>query len=183
MLFNQFNTSYGKDNYSLTSIPLPNVSITAAYDFYKESTADLTQIGAGYVVNTVPLPFLYTSADRVYKFPLDYLNTDSSTYQFGLPIPGIGYYGQTSKRVNIVDGWGSLTTPYGTFQALRVKSAITGTDTVFLTTLGFGYRIPRPLKYEFKWLALGQKVPVLQIDANVIGANLLVASVTSRRGC
>jgi len=180
LLFNVLNTSYGKDNYGITSLPIPGVQITAAYDFFKESSTELKQLGAGYVVNSAPIPFLYTSPDVIYKFPMNYLNVDSCTYKFGLPIPTIGYYGQTAKRINTVDGWGTLTTPYGTFQTLRVKSAITATDTIFLTTLGFGAKIPRPLKYEFKWLAIGQKVPVLQIDANSINGNLVVSTVVYR---
>lgn len=180
LLFNIFNTSYGKDNYTITSIPIPTVQITAAYDFYKESNNDLRQIGAGYVINSVPLPFIYNSPDIIYKFPLNYQNVDSSNYGFGLPIPSIGYYGQSGKRVNTVDGWGTLTTPYGTFQTLRVKSAVYATDTIFLTSLNFGSKVTRPLKYEYKWLAAGSKIPVLQIDANVTGANQTITAVLYR---
>lgn len=177
LLFNPLNTSYGKNNYTFTTIPLPGVSITAAYDFLKESSSNLKQIGAGYTINGGPIPFLYSSADYIYRFPMNYSNTDSCDYKYGLQIPTIGYYGQTGHRVNLVDGWGTLITPYGTFQTLRVKSAIKAIDTIYATNFGIGSNISRPLKYEFKWLAIGSKVPVLQIDANVIGGNLTLTNV------
>lgn len=177
LLFNPLNTSYGKDNYTFTTIPLPGVSLTAAYDFLKESSSNLKQIGAGYTINGAPIPFLYTSSDYIYRFPMGYSNTDSCDYKYGLPIPSIGYYGQTGHRVNMVDGWGTLITPYGSFQTLRIRSAIKAIDTIYVTTFGVGSNIPRPLKYEFKWLAIGSKIPVLQIDANVTGSNLTTTNV------
>jgi len=182
LIFNPINTSYGKDNYAITSVPIPGVQITAAYDFFKESATEYKQVGAGYVVNGIPIPFLYNPNDVIYKFPMNYQNADSGNYSFGLAIPTLGYYGQSGKRVNVVDGWGTLTTPYGTFQTLRIKSTIYATDTVFLTSLGFGTLVKRPTKHEFKWLANGQKIPVLQIDANVTGisGNLTVTSVVYR---
>lgn len=178
LLFNPFNTSYGKNNYGFTTIPLPGgVSITAAYDFLKESSTALKQIGAGYTVNGAPIPFLYSSVDVIYKFPMHYSNTDSCDYKYGLQIPSMGYYGETGHRVNLVDGWGTLKTPYGSFQTLRVKSAIKAIDTIYVTNFGIGTNVNRPLKYEFKWLAIGKEIPVLEIDANVVGSNLTITNV------
>jgi Secretion system C-terminal sorting domain len=175
ILFNIFNTSYGKDNNTITSIPLPGVSFDAAYDFMKESSSKLKQIGAGFTINAIPLPFLYGSDDIVYTFPMNYLNQDSCDYKYGLDIPTVGYYGQTGHRVNIVDGWGMVTTPYGTFNALRVKSKIAAIDSINI--LGFGTNIPRPLKYEYKWLATAKQIPVLQIDASDLFGTITVTNV------
>jgi hypothetical protein len=175
LIFNIFNTSYGRANNTITSIPLPGVTFDAAYDFIKESSSKLRQIGAGYTINGTPLPFLYSSDDVIYRFPMNYLNTDSCDYKFGLPIPTIGYYGQTGHRVNIVDGWGDVTTPYGTFNALRIKSTILAVDTI--NVFGFGTNIPRPLKYEFKWLANGMEIPVLEVDANDVLGTVTVSNV------
>jgi hypothetical protein len=166
-LFTPANTSYGKNNYQFTAIPLPGAKISAAYDFFKETSLQLKQIGSGYTVNGIPLPFLYTSDDVVYNFPMNYLNIDSCDYKFGLPIPTIGYYGQKGHRVNIIDGWGTLTTPFGTFQTLRIKSTIAAIDTIFY----------RPLKYEFKWWANGMEIPVLEIDSNVVVGTSITSNV------
>ncbi|MBL7889659.1 MAG: T9SS type A sorting domain-containing protein [Bacteroidia bacterium] len=177
LLFNILNTSYGRDNYDLTSINIPIVQLTAAYDFLKESSSSLKQIGAGYTINGAPLPFYYTSADVLYNFPLTYGDLDSCDFQFGLPIPTLGYYGQTGHRVNHVNGWGTLLTPYGSFQTVLVTSKINTIDTVYIDTLSFGTNITRPTRYEYKWLANGMKSPVLQINATVAGANLNTTNV------
>ncbi len=177
LLFNQFNTSYGKNNYQLKSFPVPGIKLDAAYDFFKESTVDFRQIGAGYTINGTPIPFLYSSNDIIYRFPMNYLNQDSCDYKYGLPIPGMGYYGQTGHRVNLVDGWGTLITPFGTYTTIRVLSAITAIDTVYIEAFKTGTNIPRPLKHEYKWFAQGSKIPVLQVDANVTGGVVTVTNI------
>ncbi len=177
LLFNPLNTSYGRDNYDITSINIPVVQLTSAYDFLKESSSSLKQIGAGYTINGAPLPFYYTSADVLYNFPLTYGNTDSCDFQFGLPIPTLGYYGQSGHRVNQVNGWGTLITPFGSFQTVLVSSQISTIDTVFVSAISYGSNITRPIRYEYKWLANGMKSPVLQINATVAGPNLTTTNV------
>ena len=108
---------------------------------------------------------------------MNYLNTDSCDYKFGLPIPTVGYYGETGHRVNVVDGWGTLITPLSTYQTLRVKSVITSIDTLYYSTLMFGINIPRPTRVEYKWLATAKEIPVLEIDANIVGGNEVISNV------
>jgi hypothetical protein len=177
LLFNVLNTSYGRDNYDLTSINIPIVQLTDAYDFFKESSASLKQIGSGFTINGAPLPFFYTSADVIYNFPINYQDTDSCDYQYGLPIPVLGYYGQKGHRVNQVNGWGNLITPFGSFQSLLVTSKIDAVDTIYFDTLSFGTNLPRPTRYEFKWLANGMKAPVLQINATEGNASLMATNI------
>jgi hypothetical protein len=178
-IFNAFNTSYGKNNPLFTSASIPGVTIDAAFDFYKESTASLNQIGAGFQINGIPLPFIYKHADVMYKFPMNYLNTDSCDFDFGLAVPGYGYYGQSGHRHNLVDGWGELKTPLGTYTALRIVSKVDITDTIYLQqtdSTGIGFPIKRPARYEYKWFAAGSKIPVLEIDA-IAGATAPVYTV------
>jgi hypothetical protein len=176
-IFNPFNTSYGRNNYEYASIPLPGAQITGAYDFFYESFTQFKQIGAGYIINGVPIPFLYSSDDVIYRFPMSYTNTDSCDYKYGLDIPSIGYYGQSGHRVNEVDGWGTLITPFGTFQTLRVKSTVTAVDTIYNNSISLGANIPRAVKYEYKWLANGKKIPVLKVETTKIGGTVTVTNV------
>lgn len=165
-IFNPFNTSYGKNNYQNTGTIAPGYTIDAAYDFFKESTVNFRQIGAAYTINGTPIPFLYQKPDTIYEFPMNYMNIDSCDYKFGLSVPTFGYYGQKGHRVNVVDGWGSVTTPYGTYNVLRVKSTVMAVDTVYSSSFGFGTNIPRPLRHEYKWITNGKKIPLLYIDEN-----------------
>ncbi|MFY9311326.1 MAG: T9SS type A sorting domain-containing protein [Bacteroidia bacterium] len=176
-LFNPFNTTYGRNNYEFSAIPLPNTDISAAYDFFKESSSQLKQIGAGFIINGVPLPFMYDNADILYELPMTFGSNSSSFYKYGLEIPGVGYYGQSGTRTNVVDGWGSLTTPFGTFQTIRLKSTVDAVDTVYNNSLQGGANIPRPLKHEYKWLANGKKIPVLKIETTVIAGNETISTV------
>ncbi len=177
VLFNVLNTSYGRENRNLTSLPIPGVTLSAAYDFLKESTSSLKQVGAGLTINAVPIPFYYSPNDFIYRFPMDYLNTDSCDYSYILTIPTIGDYGETGHRVNMVDGWGTLITPSATYQTLRVKSVITSVDTLYISAFSLGSNIPRPIRVEYKWLATAKQIPVLEIDANIVGGNEIVSNV------
>ncbi|MCK6650109.1 MAG: T9SS type A sorting domain-containing protein [Bacteroidia bacterium] len=128
-------------------------------------------------INGTPMPFYYTSHDVLYNFPLTYGHIDSCDFKFGLPIPTLGYYGQSGHRVNQVNGWGTLVTPFGSFQTILVSSQINTIDTVFVSAISFGSNITRPVRYEYKWLANGMKSPVLQINATVTGTNLVATNV------
>lgn len=173
-LFNTLNTSYGRNNPLISSLDIQGFKVDAAIDFFKESTSSLNQIGVGYVVNDIPLPFSYKHADVIYKFPLNYLNTDSCNFDFGLAIPGYGYYGQSGHRHNVVDGWGELKTPYTTYaNTLRIQSIINVTDTIYNEADSTGMSIVRPPHYEYKWFTQGSKIPVLQIDGMLISSQLV----------
>jgi hypothetical protein len=89
--------------------------------------------------------------------------TWSSDASFSITIPGIATYSTQRIRSNVADGWGTLTTPYGTFPTLRVKSNLAIHDSVYIDTLGIGFPLNRNIT-EYKWLANGKGIPVLQID-------------------
>ncbi len=169
-----FISSFGTRNYTPDQLPwsLLGSPPTNVYDFYKKSAVAYTLVGEPLTEGTTVIPLPYSAADRVYKLPMNYLQKDSSNSVFSLPnIPGLGTYVKKQKRVNEVDGWGTLITPYGTFNTLRIKSTLTITDSIYIDTIGFGFIIPRPITYEFKWLASGMKIPLLEIDATAAGGN------------
>lgn len=175
LTFNSFNTSYGLQEYTPDSIF--GIQPDNAYKYYKESSSNFKQIGSGFTINSLPFPIVYTSSDVIYNFPLNYGNLDSSDAAWGFSLPGFGYYGQDIHRVNEVDGWGTLTTPFGTVQSLRVKSTIIIRDTVAIDSLGTGYAITRPATYEYKWLSANSKIPYLQIDAMDVAGLPVVTNI------
>lgn len=165
-LFKYIGASYGQYVFTPDSLPIIGMSPQDLYNFYKNSAADYRQIGIGMTLSGLAAPIPYSAQDVVYKFPLQYGDMDSSNSKYAIPIPGMAYYGQNKKRVNEVDGWGTLNTPFGTFQTIRVKSTLYISDTINLDTLGIGMAIDRPVSYEYKWLSAAEGIPVLQVNAN-----------------
>ena len=118
--------------------------------------------------------------DKIYNFPVSFGDADSSDSDYTLSVPGIGYVEGQQHRVNNVDGWGTLTTPFGTFNTLRVVSELTGQDSIYLDTLGFGFSFPRNKTREYKWLATNSGIPELQINTTVLGATEVISSIRYR---
>jgi gliding motility-associated-like protein len=176
-------SNFGVRNY--TPYPFPWSIIGSAptnvYDFYKKSNTAYTCTGEPLTEGTTAIPLPYAIADRVYAFPMNYLGKDSSNSVFSLPnITGLGAYVKKQKRVNEVDGWGILKTPYGTFNALRVKTTLTITDSVYIDTVHFGFTVPRAIGYEYKWFSQGSKIPMLEIDANAAGTGITIVRANWR---
>lgn len=154
-----------KASYALKGIDIgiPQVPITDVYNFHKNSSAEYSNVGFGSNINGVPSSTRNIPVDVEYVFPLNYGNTNISNSEFGVSVPTFGFYGQSLERTDTVDGWGTLTTPYGTFDCLRVKSVLSKIDTTYIDFVSFGTTIARPEEIEYKWLASGMSTPVLKI--------------------
>ncbi len=160
---------------------LGTVAVNDVYNFYYNGTSGFSQVGFGATIAGLPAPFTYDLKDFVYSFPLDYgdIDTSRSSYQVDLTSTLGLYFKVNRTRINQVDGWGSLTTPYGTHNVLRVRTVITERDSVYIDSLGFGLNLPPFTNIEYKWLGAGEGVPLLQANAN---ANGVVNQVLYREG-
>ncbi|MDB5270548.1 MAG: hypothetical protein JWP58_3588 [Hymenobacter sp.] len=173
------------------ALPLPvalPIPITDTYQFYATSTAaqqDFRSVGFGASLNGTAIPVTYASAaqqDVIYRFPLSFASLpDSSNSFFSTPaaIATVGYLSQKRKRVNMPDAWGTLVTPFGSFQTVRVVTKLIDHDSVAFGGIpGQGFDIP--LTREYKWLAKTQHVPVLTITTSTIGGTETVTGVEYR---
>lgn len=166
-------------NQNIAGLPL-----TDAYEYYNYAGNDtrLEIKGFGANINlqgtTLPLPGIYTSPDVLYRFPMQYGNSDSSSSGYSVAVPPggspIATIKRTQTRVNNVDGWGSITTPAGTFDVLRVKSEINRVDSV-ITIFPLG--VPSNI-IEYKWIGNSKKIPVMQVTGNVIANNYTPTAIT-----
>ncbi len=147
-------------------------SISDVFNFYYNSSASFKQTGFGAGINGIPLPIAYSPHDIQYRFPLAYGNRDTSNSGYVIDqVSTLGVYIRVRKtRINEVDGWGTLITPYGSFNTIRVKSNIVERDSVYLDTLGFGFNLPPITTNEYKWLGSGYGLPLLQINTGATGA-------------
>ncbi len=152
----------GQDFVMPPIVPIP-LSITEVFNFSKNSTSKFENVGFGSKISGIPSSTRNMPIDIEYVFPLNYNDSNFSSSKFLVSIPTLASYGQSMDRSSVVDGWGSLTTPLGTFNVLRVKSVLAKVDTFYLDTLGFGTNFSRPEEIEYKWLANGKGLPVLKI--------------------
>ena len=164
--FNRSNVAAKANDVNLGFTGLNNI-----FNYYYNTTAEFRQPGFGAVVNSIAIPVAYSPHDVLYKFPLRYNNSDSVNYEYHIDLTStIGiYYHVTRSRKNKVDGWGELTTPFGTFDVLRIKSTLIQTDSTYIVQLGSGVKTPPVTTIEYKWMAKDKGLPLLQI--NTTGTN------------
>ena len=141
---------------------LPGFEITDSYQFLKNASESYREVGYGVTFSGLTIPIQYNQIDTIYRFPLAYGQVDSSHSFFSIEVPNMGYVAIQKKRKNSVDGWGALTTPFGDFQTLRIKTEIQEYDSVYIDSLNTGVPLNRNIT-EYKWLANGFPEPVMQV--------------------
>ena len=159
--------------------------ITDPLEFYNGSATDFRSVGYGATANGLAIPVTYATKaqqDVIYKFPITYTSA-STTSNSLLTTPALvatqGYFSQKRQRISQPDAWGTLITPFGTFQTVRLVSSILDHDSIAIgTTVGQGLTLP--LVREYKWLASGVHVPVLAITTALVGGQEVITSVEYR---
>lgn len=159
----------GATHVRLISTPdsIAGFGLGEGFEFFNSTNIGYEAMGFGGTLNGIPLPLANDPVDLVYEFPLTYgADTLVSSSQAELDAFGLGYIRQEQSRETVVDGWGIITTPYGSFDALRVVSTITGRDSISFDTISVA--IDRPITKEYKWLSNGEGIPLLQVNTTII---------------
>lgn len=134
-----------------------------AWMFYRNTAAGFVSPGFAATVFGIPVPFKFDTPERLFKFPLNVNSLpDSTISELAVEYPSVGYVSIHKKRVNTVDGSGVLTTPYGTFNTIRLKSVIYEEDSIYIESSQSGFPIVRNYT-EYKWLSPDHKIPLLTI--------------------
>ncbi len=152
------------------------------YTYSRRQPNDYRQVGFSAAVSGFALPFTYAAGqqDVIYRLPLNSNSPrDSSHSYFEANIPGTVFLAQDQNRVNQVDGWGTLTTPFGTFNTIRVRTRLDTYDSLALNGQ-MPVALQLPTRYEYKWLANGQHVPVLTISTALVNGTETVTNVEYR---
>lgn len=128
--------------------------------------------------STISVSPSYSDEDEIYQFPLDYLDRDSSTYKVVFSNPAFGvYYESSGERINEVDAWGTLITPYDTFNTIRVVTDIFSFDTISFGGNNVGIDSHQR---EYKWLSTELKIPAMTISGAVVNGVFIPATVQFR---
>jgi hypothetical protein len=141
----------------------PGIPFSNYFTFYKNSDSLFSDAGFAFQLSAIPIMLKYDTADVYYKLPCTMGDTWSSHSFSSISFPGLAYFSSSRSRTSQVDGWGSLTTPFGIYQTIRIKSDVIEQDSVFLDSSGFGFPYTRNIT-EYKWLGKGQGIPLLQIN-------------------
>lgn len=149
---------------SCTTLPIGSVCV-----YMDISSAGMYTLGLD---NHFTVPFnshqvsVESPAALVYPFPLNYNTTASQSYvQHQLNVNGSPAPNDSVKIIYyrtldlIVDGWGTLKTPYNTYTTLRVKSINSNLDSTFNHKVGGSWSLGQVNKKyidtAFVWLANG----------------------------
>lgn len=168
-----FGSGYGEkiaDSIGFSTYTFKNI-----YNFYKKTSTKCYVDGLGMTFSGFPIPNFYSDKDELYMFPLTYGNPkDSTTFKFKTLSTGttIPTYSKEGYRITEVDGWGTITTPYGTAACLRILTTQYSQDSIKGTVFGFPLNIGFPnYARSYQWLTLGEKIPYLEVSGTVIGGN------------
>ncbi|MEZ4775163.1 MAG: PKD domain-containing protein [Bacteroidia bacterium] len=129
---------------------------------YLQETLLGISVGSGGL--SLPFPLDYTIPDTIFRFPINYQDVDSSASAFSLDLNPFGVdfvYSSSQKRINTVEGWGSLITPYDTFTStLKIRTVIYHNDSISTQ----GNTLPGNITTEvvYSWLDPGTGYPVLR---------------------
>ncbi len=175
LLLDHFATIATENPFASQFFGFGPVQFEEVFDFYRETNGFLANVGMGATINGIPLTSIMQPRDFVYRFPMTYGSEDQSFSQFGFDVPTFGHYGQKLLRTNTVDGWGTLTTRYGTFEVIRVFTELQRTDTISIQ--GFGFEQDRPTEFEVKWLGKNHGLPLLTVSGQYLFGSMVVNEV------
>lgn len=146
---------------------IPGIGVGGAnanpFGYYRLNPTALVSMGKGATIQNLPIGIVYNPRDTMFKFPLEYEKVFEGYYEGSAGFAGLGSLVQTGTRRTEVDGWGTIITPYGTFECLRVKSEVDGVDSISLGATG----IPIPnSRTEYYWFGKNQDFPLMEVVLN-----------------
>ena len=134
------STPYKATYFNLTNdLPLDQFSaflpieLSNLSQYTRRTSSEINSIGYSIDVQGQGVPFKSDTIETRYALPLQFNDTYTSrgyTYIDLNPATDIKFI-QHRERNSVVDGWGTLTTPLGTFQALRIRHDITENDSIY----------------------------------------------------
>lgn len=178
----KYKATYFVQSLSFPTLPsqLP-ITIEDVNQFYRLTDDSMTMVGIKLKINGQEIPAKSDTIETKYKFPLTYGSTHTSRGATDLDMNPIydAMWRQHRKRETEVDGWGQITTPYGTFNALRIHHRIMESDSFYVSFGGFGtwVGIPVPESHEYEWRATEEKEPILLVKTSMVQGNENVTAV------
>lgn len=161
------------------------VTIENPIAFQKISNSKFENVGIGVELNGISVPIQADTIDVVYEFPMTFQdNWQSNSYLYFDVNPAFNaIFKRHQNRSSVVDGYGSITTTFGTFDCIRVKSDLTYIDSIYIDLFGTGgswIGLPSQPETEYRWIAKDKKIPVFSI--NVAGGAITKVEFRDKSG-
>jgi hypothetical protein len=138
---------------------------------YQKSTNDsITKLGYSIKIEGFDVAFKSDTIETKYKFPMDYQQVFSTKgYTLIDLAPAADFKVKQYRYVtSIVDGYGQLALPFGTFEVLRLKREINEIDSIYQSFFGapswFG--APPFQTIEYEWIGQNKNDVLLKIIVN-----------------
>ncbi|NMH27804.1 T9SS type A sorting domain-containing protein [Flavobacterium silvaticum] len=179
----QFSNAFNLANDATEGFDLSAAGVNNITNHYNltDSVLQSKMLGLSADLNGTPVSFTvdYTDPDDVWHFPMNFgddysddstLNVDLSALGFPISVNG------SNNRHNEVNGWGSLTTPAGTFASvLKVKTTLITDQTITYD----GTEIPiNTTTVMYSWFDPASGIPVLQATGTEVADVFVPTRVT-----
>ncbi|MBK7128136.1 MAG: T9SS type A sorting domain-containing protein [Crocinitomicaceae bacterium] len=157
------------------------IAISDPVGFVKITSSVVQNVGLGLNLNGYEVPMASDTIDTEYELPMSYGDawTSDSYIYVDLNPAFNGIFQRYQYRTSEVDGWGTITTRFGTFDAIRVRSELMYDDSAYVD-FGFGgtwLELPTPDEVHYTWWSEGNKIPVMKVVAQIVGGNEVITRV------
>jgi len=157
------------------------VNIEDLFRFTKIDSDSVSYPGYSMLIDGNDIPFQSDTIEVPLRFPLEFGDNYSSRAYSKVDFNPIfnGIFIQYRQRESEVDGFGSLLTPYGSFNAIRVKHTIEEQDSLYVDAFGFATWVPLnlPTQRIYEWWAKDELVPVMKIETQEINGDEVVTLI------
>jgi hypothetical protein len=192
VMFGQFAPQKYRASYFLpnNTLPITNlgqflpINFERIDQFFKLYPDSLTQIGYSFTIEGQAIPTRSDTIETIYHFPIEYGNEHSSRGYTKLDLNPFqnAIWIQYRQRQTVVDGWGQLSTVFGTFPVLRIHHTIQERDSLYIDFNGTGFWIPVqvPTAHEYEWRSTSEKECLLKIFTSEGGGNENITRIEYR---
>jgi hypothetical protein len=189
-LFGTFAPTPYKASYFTETTDLPieqltsflPITVTDIFQYARATTDSITNVGYSMMLNGTEIPFQSDTIEKMYDLPLEFGNNSHSSGYTNMDLnPAFNaIWRQYRTRDSEVDGWGTITTPYGFFQVLRMRHEIQEIDSIYYGDLGIWIPVVLPTSYLYEWWANGQLEPILRIKTALVDSSENVTNIEYR---
>lgn len=159
------------------------INIESVNRVSKIDSDSLTYTGYLITVDGNAVAFRSDTIETAYKFPMNFQDSWSSRGYSNIDFNPFfnGIFIQYRQTETVIDGHGTLETPFGIFNTLRVHHNTEEQDSLFVDISGFSQWIPiNRTTHTYEWWTADQLRPVMRIQTEEINGNENVTEISYR---